>query len=179
MPPKGGGLVTLSIPPVRSSLSSIYIIDEGLIKRVRGTAFCTRISPTILTRVVESCRGVLNNFLPDVHIATNHFKGSRDGGDSPGYSLSLVAETTTGVLLSVERTAKPRRDTKIPGYDAQLAEENGQSGLRPGEMPEEVGSEGAELLMNEIFSGGVVDRVHQPLILMLMVLTPEDVSKVR
>ena len=29
-------------------------------------------------------------------------------GDSPGYSLSLVAETTTGVLLSVERTAASR-----------------------------------------------------------------------
>jgi hypothetical protein len=29
-------------------------------------------------------------------------------GDSPGYSLSLVAETTTGVLLSVERTPAAR-----------------------------------------------------------------------
>ena len=32
-------------------------------------------------------------------------------GDSPGYSLSLVAETTTGVLLSVERTAASRLPT--------------------------------------------------------------------
>jgi hypothetical protein len=29
-------------------------------------------------------------------------------GDSSGYSLSLVAETTTGVLLSVERTPAAR-----------------------------------------------------------------------
>ena len=29
-------------------------------------------------------------------------------GHSPGYSLSLVAETTSGVLLSVERTAASR-----------------------------------------------------------------------
>ena len=32
-------------------------------------------------------------------------------GDSPGYSLSLVAETTTGVLLSIERTAATRMIT--------------------------------------------------------------------
>ena len=32
-------------------------------------------------------------------------------GDSPGYSLSLVAETTTGVLLSIERTAATRMNT--------------------------------------------------------------------
>ena len=29
-----------------------------------------------------------------------------------------------------------------------------------------------------MYVGGVIDRTHQPLILMLMVLTPEDVSKV-
>lgn len=174
VPPKGGGLVELSIPIVRGSLQSVYLVDEGFIKRVRGVAFCTRISPTIMTRVIDSCRNVLNNFLPDVHISTDHFKGGKDGGDSPGYSLSLVAETTTGVLLSIERTAKPRRERKIPG----VSEYSESVGAMEREAPEDVGREAAEMLLAEIFAGGVVDHAHQSLILQLMILTQEDVSKV-
>ena len=71
-------------------LRPVALEDMGLIRRVRGVAYSARVSPTILTRVVESARGVLNNLLPDVYIHTDHYKGS-DGGNSPGYSLALVA----------------------------------------------------------------------------------------
>lgn len=157
MPPKGGGEVSVIIPPVRGSLTSIYITDEGLVKRVRGVAFCTRISPTILSRVVDSTRAVLNNFLPDVHINTDHYKGSRDGGDSPGYSLCLIAETSTGALLSVERTAKSRRHSAVAGLGLRGGGEGDEGGamvgLQGGEAPETIGTEGAQLLLEEIFSG--------------------------
>jgi len=156
--PRGGGSVELLLPIVRELLP-INIVDGGLIKRVRGVAFCSRISPTILSRVVDSSREVLNHLLPDVHIETDHYKGA-EGGNSAGYSLALVAESTTGVLLSVERTAVTR-----PG------------GI--GELPEDVGREGSLLLLEEIRRGGVVDSTHQCLILQLMVMGPEDVSKVR
>lgn len=162
-PPKGGGIVELSLPITRASLLPIHIVEEGLVKRIRGVAFCTKISPTLVSRVIDSCRGVLNNLLPDVYIHTDHYKG-KEGGDSPGYSLSLVAETTSGVLLSVERTADTRN----------RANEDSR-----GELPEDIGRECAAMLLKEIHLGGVVDRAHQPLILQLMVLTPEDVSKAR
>jgi len=103
----------------------------GLIKRIRGVAFCARISPTILTRLVETSRGVLNNFIPDVYIHTDHYRGS-DGGASAGYSISLTTESTTGVILSAERTALP------------------------GEVPEQVGQEGAYLLLEEISKGNMI-----------------------
>lgn len=179
VPPKGGGFVELVFPTIRSQLNSIYIIEEGLVKRIRGVAFSTRVSPTIITRMIESSRGVFNDFLPDVHISSDHYKGGQDGGDSPGFSLSLVAETTTGALLSIERTAKIRRDPKnlIPGTDHLSL--NLESDRPGGEMPEDVGKEASFLLLQEIFSGGVIDRAHQPLILFLMALTPEDVSKIR
>lgn len=156
--PRGGGLVEIVIPIVRELLP-INIVDGGLIKRVRGVAFCARISPTILSRVVDSSREVLNHLLPDVHIETDHYKGA-EGGNSAGYSLALVAESTTGVLLSVERTAATR-----------------SGGM--GELPEDVGREGSLLLLEEIRRGGVVDSTHQCLILQLMVMGPEDVAKVR
>lgn len=134
-PPKGGGAVNFFCPIVRE-LRPIYIVDVGLIKRVRGTAFCTRISPTVITRVVDSARGVLNHLLPDVYIHTDHHKGI-NGGLSPGYSLSLIAETTTGALLSAERAA-----------EASLG--------AGGELPESVGQEGALLLLEEISQGRIL-----------------------
>jgi RNA 3'-terminal phosphate cyclase-like protein len=182
VPPKGGGLVELMIPINREPLQSVYLIDEGLVKRVRGIAFCTRISPTILTRVVESCRGVLNQYLPDVHISTDHYKGGKDGGESPGYSIQLVAETTTGVLLSVEKTARPRRTHLIPDsewmYPEDYSQQSSATQVDQRENPEDIGRQAAELLLEEVYSGGVVDRSHQSLVLQFMVLTPEDVSKV-
>lgn len=156
--PNGGGIVELYLPIVRE-LRPIDITDTGLICRVRGLAFCARISPTILSRVVDATREVLNNLLPDVHIHTDHFKGA-DGGNSAGYSLSLVAESTTGALISIDRTA--------------VTNKNGM-----GELPEDVGREGSLLLLEEINRGGVVDSSHQCLMIQLMVMTPEDVSKIR
>jgi len=74
---------------------------------------------------------------------------------SPGYGLTLVAESTSGALLSAELIAKE------------------------GQVPEEIGAKVAELLCEEIARGGVCDSAHQSLLLLLMILCPEDVSKVR
>ena len=156
--PKGGGYVEISIPLVRE-VSPINITETGLVKRVRGVVYCSRITPTILTRVVDSAREVLNNLLPDVHIHTDHYKGSDGGGFSPGYSLALVAETTKGALLCAERTAMTAEGKN--------------------ETPEDVGREGALLLLEEVRRGGVIDSCHQCLVLQLMVMGPEDVTKVR
>lgn len=123
-PPQGGGLVEVIIPIVRQ-LQPLNYVDMGLVKRIRGVAFCTKVSPTIATRVVEAARGVLNQFIPDVYIFTDHYKG-REGGASAGFSLSLVSESTTGVLLSVERTAA----------------------VGTGELPEVIGREGAMMLVD-------------------------------
>ena len=142
--PLGGGSVEFTCPIVRQ-LVPINVTDMGLIKRVRGVVFCTRISQTIITRVIDSARGVLNNLLPDVYIHADHYKGA-EGGKSPGYSLSLVAESTTGVLLSTERTA------------GEGQEETGgvTQGGRP-ELPESVGEEGAYRLLDEIRKGSKIE----------------------
>jgi hypothetical protein len=64
-------------------------------------------------------------------------------------------ESSTGVLISTERAAR-----------------------KGGELPEDIGRETALQLLEEVCKGGVIDSTHQPLVLMLMVLGPEDVSKV-
>jgi len=46
-------------------------------------------------RMIESAKGVLLQYIPDVFILTDHRKGPASGL-SPGYGITLTAETTNG-----------------------------------------------------------------------------------
>ncbi len=71
--PLGNGCVRFRCPIV-TFLNCFDWIDEGKIKRVRGTAFTSRVPGIIATRMIDSTRGVFNNFLPDVWIGVDNFK---------------------------------------------------------------------------------------------------------
>ena len=75
--------------------------DQGKIKRIRGVAWAVRVSPSVVNRMVEVAKGLLLQFLPDIYIYTDHVTGA-NSGKSPGFGLTLTAETTTGVMLSAE-----------------------------------------------------------------------------
>ena len=45
--------------------------------------------------------------------------------------------------------------------------------------PEDLGASTTEALMAEVQRGGVCDSAHQPLVLLLMAIGPEQLSKVR
>ena len=74
---------------------------------------------------------------------------------SPGYALSLLAESTTGAMHSAEAISKP------------------------GVPPEDVALLASRSLLAEICRGGAVDRQHQTLVLLMMVLGSEDVGRCR
>ncbi len=48
-----------------------------------------------------------------------------------------------------------------------------------GQLPEDVGRLCSQFLLEEVAAGGCVDSGHQPLMLTLMALTTEDVSRLR
>ena len=74
---------------------------------------------------------------------------------SPGFGLSLVAESTTGALTTAECFAKA------------------------GETPEDLGRKAAKMLLAEIQKGGCADTLSHSLNLLLMTLCPPDVCKIR
>ena len=47
-----------------------------------------------------------------------------------------------------------------------------------GQLPEDLGIACSELLLEEISRGGCIDSIHQPLAVLLMAFSPEDVSKI-
>jgi RNA 3'-terminal phosphate cyclase-like protein len=163
-PPRGGGEVMLRLPVLRS-LPPITLLEEGMIKRVRGVAYSMRVSPQTTNRMVDGARGVMNQLLADVFIFTDHMSGA-EAGLSPGYGLTLVAETTKGRMISAEAAA----NTTEEGRRDEDAEE---------EVPEDLGRRAAHALLEEVARGGVTDSVHQGLILTLCALGPEEINEVR
>lgn len=151
--PRGGGKVVF-VCPVAKTMKPIQLLDEGLIRRIRGVAYCAKISPQTANRMIESARSVLNGYARDVFLFSDFRKGE-DGGKAPGFSIALVAETTTGCLLSAEMAGNP------------------------GDVPEDVGIRAANLLLEEIGKRGCVDTMSQWICLLMMILSPEDVSKIR
>ncbi|KAJ3072460.1 hypothetical protein HK102_006228 [Quaeritorhiza haematococci] len=77
-PPLGGGEVVFTCPNIRQ-LTPVQLIEPGSIKRIRGIAYATRVSPQMANRVVEAARGVLNRYIPDVYIYTDIYKGPESG----------------------------------------------------------------------------------------------------
>lgn len=100
---------------------------------------------------MDKLREVFNDYIPDVWIHTDHYK-KEQSGDQPGYAISLVAETTTGMLFT--------KDYNFNNQDFKL--------------PEDLGKRTALALLDEIYSGGVVDSANQPLALLLMSLSTQD-----
>nr|CAG4637002.1 EOG090X05X4 [Ceriodaphnia reticulata]SVE72929.1 EOG090X05X4 [Ceriodaphnia reticulata] len=158
-PPKGGGEVIFTCP-IRKQLRPLQYVDPGKIKKIRGVSYALRTSPTMTNRMIEAAKGVLLKYIPDVFILTDHRKGPASGL-SPGFGITLTAETINGTFLSAEATSSPQGDKQIPS------------------VAEELGERAALLLLEEIYRGGCVDSSNQHLVLLLMALGPKDVSRVQ
>jgi len=133
--PGGGGLVEFRCMPVRA-LRPIDWTDPGLVKRVRGVAYATKVSPQVANRQVTAARGVFNSLLPDVYVFTDVYSG-KTSGNSPGFGILLTTESTTGSQVSGEACAEG------PG------------------LPEDVAKVAASRLLDEVLEGGCVDSTHQ------------------
>jgi len=151
--PLGGGEIEFLCPVVKQ-LKTLNFIEPGRIKRIRGIASAVRVSPQFSNRMIDSCRSVLNRYIPDIYLYSDIYKGD-EAGKSPGYALTLVAESTTDALHCAEAVSVP------------------------GGSPEDAALQAARSLLAEIKRGGCVDRYHQSLVLTLMVLGSEDIARVR
>lgn len=78
MAPDGGGEVFFSCPVI-NNIRPIDFVDSGKIKRIRGVAYSCRVSPAMASRMVDISKGILLQFLPDVYIYTDHYKGKHSG----------------------------------------------------------------------------------------------------
>ena len=60
-------------------IQAVKWVDEGLVKRIRGVSFSTRVSVQFENTMIHAARGILNPLLSDVHIFTDHKAGAQAG----------------------------------------------------------------------------------------------------
>ncbi|KAL8611450.1 hypothetical protein ACOMHN_014505 [Nucella lapillus] len=155
--PEGGGKVLFRCP-CRQKLRPLQFLQAGKVKRIRGIAWSVRVSPTTCHRMVEAAKATLTSLIPDVFITTDSCKG-RNSGKSPGFGMTLVAETTNGAVITAETCSVAKGSPDPPS------------------VPEDIGKAAAAQLLEEIYRGGCVDSTSQSLAVLSMVLGQQDVSK--
>jgi RNA 3'-terminal phosphate cyclase-like protein len=95
------------------------------------------------TRLATAARNLLTSVLPPNRIQI-YSDPARGNTGSPGYSICLVAETSTGVLYTAERTSP-----ETTSEDSTL---------------EDIAEQCAQALLTEISQGGCVDSFAAPII---------------
>ncbi|XP_017055683.1 probable RNA 3'-terminal phosphate cyclase-like protein [Drosophila ficusphila] len=155
--PLGGGEISFRCP-VRKSLRAIQFQSQGMVKRIRGTVYACKVSPALANRTVEAAKGCMLKFLPDVYIYTDQNKGKLSG-NSPGFGICLIAETTDGVCFAADCCSNTREESDTPS------------------IPEDLGQEVAMRLLDEIYRGGCVDSSYQWLAALYIALGQKHVSK--
>ena len=157
--PGGGGEVYFR-SPTRTKLLPIDLTDPGKIKRIRGVAYAMRVAPAICNRMVETAKGALLKFLPDVYIISDHQK-KENAGNSPAFGITLVAETINGTYLCGEACSSPKGEF-----------------INDFSVPEDVALIAVHNLLEEIYRGGCVDSSCQHLAFLFMALNQRDVSRI-
>lgn len=82
--------VYIFLPFIGHSLQAVTWTDEGMVRRIRGVTFSTRVSVQFENTMVHSARGIFNRLLPDVHIFTDHRTGPHAGKYVPDICLYLT-----------------------------------------------------------------------------------------
>jgi RNA 3'-terminal phosphate cyclase-like protein len=150
--PEGGGHVHIIIPAIRK-FNKFNLEEKGYIKRVRGTCAGSKISTSILNQVKDKVKARMLEYLPDVWIYTDYFKGEKSSLSS-GYSLSLQAETTTGATIT---------------FDACY-----ESGT-----PEQWAEKVVNSFLDELQNAGVISTNYQWFALTLMALSEKKTSSIK
>ncbi|XP_025191510.1 RNA 3'-terminal phosphate cyclase-like protein [Melanaphis sacchari] len=156
MEPDGGGEIYFSCEPVKYT-KALQLTDFGKIKKIRGTFFSLRVSPSISNRMVEKAKSVMLKFIPDVYFTVDHPKGKLCGR-SPGFGANIVASTTNGIILTADSVSLPFTGQRTTA--------------------EEVAENVASAMLEEIWRGGCVDSSFQSIVLLYMALRQKDVSHV-
>lgn len=95
--PNAGGEVHLLVNSLIPQPVTIHMLNIEKIASIRGIAWCTRVSPSVVNRLVDAARDVLRSTGCEVNITTDVWRGE-NSGKSPGFGLTLFTESKKSPL---------------------------------------------------------------------------------
>eukprot|EP00871_Galdieria_phlegrea_P003708 jgi/Galph1/4338/GphlegSOOS_G2979.1 len=141
---------------LRKEIEPIEWIHRGLLKRIRGVAYASRIPPMMAHQLIDETRTILSDLLADVYIYSDIDAGGRD--TFPEMSLSLFGETVNGFIISADCSWKGEK------WNEQTFKD--------------VAQETSNIFLSQVMENGTVDGNHQLLILLMMSLSSADLSTI-
>lgn len=153
-PPLGGGEVHLVVDSLIAQPLTMHELERPIISSIKGVSYSTRVSPSMVNRMIDAAKKVLKRVGCEVNITADVWRGE-NSGKSPGWGITLVAETKKGW--------------------SYFSEEIGGAG----EVPEDIGTLAAYHLLEEISNSAAVGRNQLPLALVYMVIGKEDIGRLR
>lgn len=153
-PPLGGGEVHFLCNSLIAQPLTIHALDTPKISAIRGVAYCTRVSPSVVNRVIDSARQILRPTGVEVNITADVWRGE-NSGKSPGFGVTLVAELKRGWRIFAEGTGAA------------------------GSLPEDLGETVAYQLLEELTKSTCMGRNQLKLALAYMAIGKEDVGLLR
>lgn len=153
-PPLGGGEVHLLCNSLIPQPLTMHVIDTPKFSAIRGVAYCTRVSPSVVNRMIDSARAVLRPTGVETNITADVWRGE-NSGKSPGFGITLVAELKTGWRVLTEGVGEA------------------------GKLPEDLAERTAYELLAELSSSATIGRNQIPLALVYMTIGKEDVGRLK
>ncbi|CCK71954.1 rRNA-processing endoribonuclease KNAG_0I01690 [Huiozyma naganishii CBS 8797] len=153
-PPLGGGEVHLVVDSLIAQPITMHELETPIISSIRGVAYSTRVSPSLVNRMIDGAQKVLKDVGCTVNITADVWRGE-NSGKSPGWGITLLAEMKKNWCLFSECIG-----------DA-------------GDVPEDIGAKAAYHLLEEISRSTAIGRGQLPLAIVFMVIGKEDIGRLR
>lgn len=151
--PLGGGEVHFICNSLIANPLTLHALEVPKFLAIRGVAFCTRVSPSVVNRIIDSARKTLRPTGIEVNITADVWRGE-NSGRSPGFGVTLVAELKKGWRIFAEATGKA------------------------GSLPEDLGELVAYQLLEELTKSASFGRNQLKLVLAYMAIGKEDVGRI-
>lgn len=163
--PGSSGVLFVFPRPIRT-IPVISWTTTGVVKSIRGVAYCTNVSVSNNRRAMDAARKVLNEFAANVYVFSDVTRDTAVRADkesvqgkpgNKGFGLSLIAQTTTSGIFSADLSSDPAG----------------------GSLPEAIGIECAYQLLDAIDGGGSASPLAADMLLTFMMMGTQDVGRLR
>jgi len=107
--PRGGGVVEVTVGPVRGKIKPISLLSQGDVVGIEGVALASHLKERrVSERMVEKCNQVLksNGYRAQIEVIYDTLALQR------GAALMLYAKTSSGGIIGADRAGEPRRTSE-------------------------------------------------------------------
>ena len=107
--PRGGGVVEVTVEPLRGKIKPISLLSQGDVVGIEGVALASHLKERrVSERMVEKCNQVLKSsgYRAQIEVVYDTLALQR------GAALMLYAKTSSGGIIGVDRAGEPRRTSE-------------------------------------------------------------------